>query len=68
MNDHAGKSHDERIAAEKQKKQKAQEPAGGPMAAEGTEADATHSSGKLSDEGRKVWRTGAGIDGGGKSN
>ena len=66
-NDHAGRSHDERYAARKQKKQKSQEPPGGSMAVEGTEPDATHSSGELSEEGKEVWRTGAGIDGGGKS-
>ena len=66
-NTYAGQSHDEQIAARKQRKQKAQEQPGGPMAVEGTEPDATHSSGELSDEGKKVWRTGAGLDGGGKS-
>ncbi|WGS54988.1 hypothetical protein LFL96_36520 (plasmid) [Paraburkholderia sp. D15] len=66
-NDHAGKSHDEKVAAEKHTRQKAQEQPGGRMAEKGTESDSTHSSGTLSEEGRKVWRTGAGIDGGGKS-
>ncbi|WP_408274161.1 hypothetical protein [Paraburkholderia sediminicola] len=67
MNTHAGQSQDERIAARKHKKQKAQEQSGGSMAVEGTEPDATHSSGELSEEGKAVWRKGAGIDGGGKS-
>ncbi|MFM0047852.1 hypothetical protein PQQ99_30470 [Paraburkholderia sediminicola] len=67
MNHYAGRSHDERSAARKQQKQKAQEQSGGSMAVEGTEPDATHSSGELSEKGKEVWRKGAGIDGGGKS-
>ncbi|MFM0731106.1 hypothetical protein PQQ52_11510 [Paraburkholderia sediminicola] len=67
MNPYAGRSHDERSAAEKHRKQKAQEQPGGSMAVEGTESDATHSSGELSEKGKEVWRKGAGINGGGKS-
>jgi len=47
MNTYAGQSQDERIAARKHKKQRAQEQAGGSMAVEGTQADATHSCGEL---------------------
>jgi hypothetical protein len=65
--DYAGKSHDEAVAARKKQKQRAQEPAGGAMAVDGVEADATHSSGELSEQGKQVWRTGAGLDGGGKA-
>jgi len=36
------------------------------MAIEGTEADAEHSCGELSEQGKQIWRTGGGIDGGGK--
>ncbi|PNE52933.1 hypothetical protein A8H39_30220 [Paraburkholderia fungorum] len=67
MNTHAGRSQDERVAARKHRKQQAQEQPGGPKAVEGTQPDATHSSGELSEEGREVWRRGAGIDGGGKT-
>ncbi|MFB9123075.1 hypothetical protein E2553_24485 [Paraburkholderia dipogonis] len=63
---HAGKSHDEAVAARKKEKQRAQEQAGGEMAVDGTEADATHSSGELSERGKEVWRRGSGMDGGGK--
>jgi hypothetical protein len=59
--------HDERYAARKRKKLKSQEPAGGSMAVEGTEPDATHSCGQLSEQGKEAWRKGTGIDGGGKS-
>lgn len=62
---YAGKSQDERVAARKYHKQKSQEQAGGEMAVEGTEADAEHSCGELSERGKQVWRTGNGIDGGG---
>lgn len=65
--DHAGKSHDEAVAARKQQKQKAQEQPGGDMAVDNTQTDATHSAGELSEKGKQVWRTGSGIDGGGKS-
>jgi hypothetical protein len=67
MNTHAGQSHDDRVATRKQEKQRAHEPPGGSKAIEGTQPDATHSSGQLSEEGKAVWRRGAGIDGGGKS-
>jgi hypothetical protein len=60
---YAGRSHDEAVAARHKQKQKAQEQAGGVMAIEGMEADAEHSCGELS---KQVWRTGSGIDGGGK--
>jgi hypothetical protein len=63
---YAGKSHDEAVAARKKVKQKAQEQPGGEMAVEGTEADAVHSSGELSERGKEVWRRGSGMDGGGK--
>ncbi|EEA00221.1 hypothetical protein BH160DRAFT_4499 [Burkholderia sp. H160] len=65
--DYAGKSHDEAVAARKKARQRAQEPAGGEMAVNGVEADATHSCGELSERGKQVWRTGAGLDGGGKA-
>ncbi|MCC8405869.1 hypothetical protein LJ655_29125 [Paraburkholderia sp. MMS20-SJTN17] len=67
MNDYAGRSHDERVAVRKHKKMKSQEQPGGSMAVEGTQADATHSCGELSEKGKEVWRKGAGMDGGGKS-
>ncbi|ACD21308.1 hypothetical protein [Paraburkholderia phytofirmans] len=63
---HAGKSHDEAVAARKKEKQRAQEQAGGEMAVDGTEANATSSSGELSESGKEVWRRGSGMDGGGK--
>jgi hypothetical protein len=66
-NDYAGKSHDEALAVRKKVKQRAQEPAGGEMAVDGVEADSTHSCGELSEKGKQVWRTGAGMDGGGKA-
>jgi hypothetical protein len=64
--DYAGKSHDEAVAIRHKKKQRAQEPAGGEMAVDGTEADKEHSCGELSERGKEVWRKGSGIDGGGK--
>jgi len=67
MSEYAGRSHDERVAQRKREKQRAQEPPGGDMAVPGTEADATHSSGEISQRGKEVWRKGAGLDGGGKS-
>lgn len=67
MNDYSGRSHDERVAKRKREKQRAQEPPGGEMAVHGTEPDAQHSSGELSERGKDVWRKGAGIDGGGKT-
>jgi hypothetical protein len=63
---YAGKSHDEAVAARNHQRQKAQEQAGGDMAIEGTESDAKHSCGQLSERGKQVWRTGSGIGGGGK--
>jgi hypothetical protein len=63
---YAGRSHDEAVAARHRKKQRAQEQAGGEMAMEGTEADATHSCGELSERGKQVWRSGSGINGGGR--
>jgi hypothetical protein len=66
-NEYAGRTHDERVAARKGKKMKSQEQAGGEMAVEGTGSDRTHSSGELSEAGKKAWQTGTGIDGGGKS-
>ncbi|WP_459706550.1 hypothetical protein [Paraburkholderia sp. 2C] len=63
---YAGRSHDEAVAARHGQKQKAQEQAGGVMAIEGTEADGKHSCGELSRQGKQVWRTGSGINGGGR--
>ncbi|MFM0472212.1 hypothetical protein [Paraburkholderia strydomiana] len=63
---YAGNSHDEAVAARHMQKQKAQEQAGGEMAIEGTDADAGHSCGELSERGKQVWRSGSGINGGGK--
>jgi hypothetical protein len=65
--DHSGKSHDEALSARKKEKQRSLEQPGGDMAVEGTQADETHSSGKLSERGKQVWRTGSGLDGGGKT-
>jgi hypothetical protein len=67
MNDYAGRSHDERVAQRKREKQRAQEPPGGDMAVHGTGPDAQHSCGELSERGKDVWRTGAGLDGGGRT-
>lgn len=64
---YAGRSQEERLAQRKGKKQRAQEQPGGHLAQEGTEPDKHHSSGKLTEEGKKIWRTGSGIDGGGKT-
>jgi hypothetical protein len=64
---YAGRSQEERRAQRKGEKQRAQEQPGGHLAQEGTEPDKHHSSGKLSEEGKKVWQTGSGIDGGGKT-
>ena len=50
--DCAGQSHDEAVAARKRQKQKLQEQAGGETAVDGTQADAQHSGGKLSERGR----------------
>jgi len=64
---YSGKSHDEALAARKGQRQKSQEQPGGEMAVEDSQSDSKHSSGQLSEEGKKVWRTGAGLDGGGKA-
>jgi hypothetical protein len=64
---YAGRSQEERRAQRKGEKQRAQEQPGGAMAEEGTEPDSRNSAGKLSDEGKKAWQTGSGIDGGGKT-
>jgi hypothetical protein len=64
---YAGRSQEERRAQRKGEKQRAQEQPGGPMAEKGTEPDKNNSSGNLSDEGKKAWQTGSGIDGGGKT-
>ena len=66
-NDYAGRSQEDRIAQRKGKAQTSQEQPGGSMAVPGTEPDKDHSSGELSEEGKQVWRTGSGIDGGGKT-
>ncbi|POR50621.1 hypothetical protein B0G62_108113 [Paraburkholderia eburnea] len=62
---YAGKSHDDEVAARAGRLQRAHEPPGGNMAIEGTEADAQHSCGELTERGKEVWRQGSGIDGGG---
>jgi hypothetical protein len=64
---YAGRSQEERRAHLKDEKQRAQEQPGGNMAEEGTEPDRKNSSGKLSEVGKQTWRTGSGIDGGGKA-
>jgi hypothetical protein len=66
-NDYAGRSQEERIARDEKEKQRAQEQPGGDMAKPGTEPDKDRSSGELSERGKDVWRTGSGIDGGGKT-
>ncbi|MCC8405317.1 hypothetical protein LJ655_26245 [Paraburkholderia sp. MMS20-SJTN17] len=63
---YAGRSHDEVVAARHKQKQRAQEQAGGEMAIEGSEADAEHRCGELSERGRHVWQSGSGINGGGR--
>lgn len=67
MSNYAGRSQEDRIAQRKGTPQTAQEQPGGTMAEPGTEPDKEHSSGQLSEEGKRVWRTGSGIDGGGKT-
>ena len=62
---YAGRSHDDAVAARAGCRQRAQEPPGGNMAIDGTEADAQHSCGELTALGKDVWRQGGGIDGGG---
>jgi hypothetical protein len=66
-NNYAGRSQEDRIAQRKGTPQRSQEQPGGPMAQPGTEPDKEHSSGELTEEGKQVWRTGSGIDGGGKT-
>jgi hypothetical protein len=66
-NDYAGRSQEDRIEREKQQRQTSQEQSGGDMAQPGTEADKERSSGELTERGKQVWRTGSGIDGGGKT-
>jgi len=39
---------------------------GGEMVVDGTQADAQHSGGELSERGKQVWRNGSGMDGGSK--
>lgn len=65
--EHSGKSHDEALSKRKNEKQRSLEQPGGEMAVEGTQADETHSCGELSERGKQVWRTGTGLDGGGKT-
>jgi len=65
--EHSGKSHDEALSQRKKQKQRSLEQPGGEMAVEGTQADETHSCGELSERGKQVWRTGSGLDGGGKT-
>lgn len=66
-NNYAGRSQEDRIAQRKGTPQRSQEQPGGPLARPGTEPDKEHSSGELTEEGKQVWRTGSGIDGGGKT-
>jgi hypothetical protein len=54
------------VAVRKGQRQRAQEQPGGDMAVVGTEADPQHSCGELSEQGKMAWRTGNGMDGGGK--
>lgn len=61
---HAGRSQDERVAARKTGTAKALEQPGGEMAVPGTQPDATHSSGALSEAGKEVWRKGGRMDDG----
>jgi hypothetical protein len=67
MSHYAGRSQEDRIAQRKEQKPRAQEQPGGAMAREGTQPDKERSSGELSEKGKEVWRTGSGIDGGGKT-
>lgn len=50
---YAGRSQEERRAQRKGEKQRAQEQPGGHLAQEGTEPDKHHSSGQLSEEGKR---------------
>jgi hypothetical protein len=67
MSNYAGRSQEERIAQRKGSQPRSQEQPGGTMAERGTEPDKDNSSGQLTEEGKQVWRTGSGIDGGGKT-
>lgn len=67
MDAYAGRSQDERVAMRTGRPLRSLEPPGGRMAVDGTRPDETHSCGQLSEEGKAVWRTGSGIDGGGMS-
>jgi hypothetical protein len=67
MGNYAGRSQEDRIAREKGQQQPSQNQSGGDMAQPGTEADENRSSGELTEQGKEVWRTGSGIDGGGKT-
>ncbi|MDR5762728.1 hypothetical protein [Caballeronia sp. LZ035] len=67
MSNYAGRSQEDRIAQRKGKPQRSQEQPGGSMAQPGTEPDRDRSCGELTEEGKQVWRTGSGIDGGGKT-
>ncbi|MDR5806378.1 hypothetical protein [Caballeronia sp. LZ001] len=62
MATYAGRSQDDRVAAEKGQKLPAQEQAGGEMAVEGTHASKDTSSGELSEAGKDIWRQGSTID------
>jgi hypothetical protein len=63
MENYAGKSHDERVAAREGKPVAAQEQPGGDMAVPGTKADEQHSCGELSEKGKSAWRQGNTIGG-----
>lgn len=62
MATYAGRSQEDRIAAEEGKKLPSQEQAGGNMAIEGSESGKDASSGELSEAGKDVWRQGSTID------
>jgi hypothetical protein len=61
MPTYAGRSQEDRIAAQKGEKLP-QEQAGGKMAVEGTQAGKDTSSGELSEAGKDIWRQGSTID------
>ncbi|WP_013591954.1 hypothetical protein [Paraburkholderia phenoliruptrix] len=63
MENYAGKSHDERVAARKGKPVAAQEQPGGEMAVPGSMPDESHSCGELSEAGKRAWRQGNTIGG-----
>ena len=60
---YAGRTQDDRAAARKGERVPAQEQPGGSMAVEGTKPDASHSSGELSEEGKRAWQQGNTIGG-----